>query len=319
MPNYLRTLFIIVSLFGWQLSLSAQVEERIILNELGSYFSSLEISPCGKIFVTGDNAGTIRVWDLKSGDLSQEFQQGENIGIHSLSFSRNCNLLASTNSEGWIDLYDLESEKPVNHFRFPHNKTPQKIFFLDDQNLLLSTQYGIVNYNRDLEQVTYPFSQGLWELFDYNAQHDLLLVGTRDSSQRCSKNLIVLKRSPWEEIRVYEKHNGCVGRAYFAADATTVVSISDSEWIKVWKVNDDKNLFLLPNSKLYDIKVVNDQFIVGRKNVSPNKSKLIFWNVQDGVKNFEIGFKYPIRKYSVTPDLRNLVLISDRSVLIIDL
>ncbi len=319
MPKYLRTLFIIVSLFGWRLSLYAQIKERIILNELESYFSSLEISPCGKIFVTGDNSGTIRIWDLRSGSLTQEFKQGENIGIHSLSFSQNCNLLASTNSEGWIDVYDIESEKPVNHFRFPDKKTPQKIFFLDDQNILLSTQYGIVNYNRDLEQVTYPFPQGPSQIFDYNAQHDLLLVGTRDSSQRCSKKLIVLKRSSLEEIRVYDKHNECVTRAYFAADATIVVSVSGSEWIKVWKVNDDKNLFLLPNSKLYDIKVVNDQFIAGRKNVNPNKSKLIFWNVHDGVKNFEIGFKYPIRKYSVAPDLRNLVLISYRSALIIDL
>ncbi|MCZ6694376.1 MAG: hypothetical protein O6939_10780 [Bacteroidetes bacterium] len=318
MHKYLRTLFIVVLLFSWQL-LPAQIKERIILNELDSYYSSLEISPCGKIFVTGDNAGTIRVWDLKSGGLSQEFKQGENIGIHTLTFSQNCNLLASTNSEGWIDVYDIESKKPANHFRLSDKKIPQKIFFLDDQNLLLSTQHGIVNYNRDLAQVTYPFPPGHSQIFDYNAQHDLLLVGTRDSSQRCSKKLIVFKRSSLEEIRVYEKHNECVTRAYFAYDATIVVSISGSEWIKVWKVNDDKNLFLLPNSKLYDIKVVNDQFIVGRKNVNPNKSKIIFWNVQDGVKNFEIGFKYPIMKYSVAPDLRNLVLISYRSALIIDL
>lgn len=96
--------------------------------------NAIATSPTQNIIAIGKNNGKIELYDISTNQTTTLFKDEDNIGIVSLSFSRDGNYLAAGNEKGIVKKWDMKNKTAlpmvfrghgarVNYIRFNHNNT----------------------------------------------------------------------------------------------------------------------------------------------------------------------------------------------------
>lgn len=76
--------------------------------------ASVIFSPDCQTLASGDDDGTVMLWDVKKGELSQKYYAGSSIG--SIAFSPDGRIMATGFECGAVDLRDVRSGKVFSNF-----------------------------------------------------------------------------------------------------------------------------------------------------------------------------------------------------------
>jgi WD40 repeat protein len=101
--------------------------------------TSLAFSPDGKSLAAGDTAGSVRLWDVGSGEPRCELK-GQFFGVKSIAFSPKGEILASACIDRTIRLWDLSSGRELRQLK-GHNMDVLAVAFARDGKTLASGSF----------------------------------------------------------------------------------------------------------------------------------------------------------------------------------
>src|SRR5262249_49785460 len=87
------------------------IEHRILININPALAGVLSLSPDGKLLVTTDVEGSIKLWQVPTGKAVQQLDKAQGGPLCALAFSPDGKTLASANGSGTLRLWDLSTGK----------------------------------------------------------------------------------------------------------------------------------------------------------------------------------------------------------------
>jgi transcription initiation factor TFIID subunit 5 len=92
-----------------------------VFGKIPNSIGALSFSPNGKLVSCGDNSGNIKVWDISSGNLLLSYTPQKPSQVSSLDICKDSRVLCSTNLDGFVSIWDLQSvsgsqDNPVQTF-----------------------------------------------------------------------------------------------------------------------------------------------------------------------------------------------------------
>lgn len=92
-------------------------KERPVIRSFGMGSIICVTASQGHLLAAGDSSGTIKVWDMTTGELIHIFQECHLQRINKVLFSRDGRLLISSSMDATINVFDLESKKIIYTFK----------------------------------------------------------------------------------------------------------------------------------------------------------------------------------------------------------
>lgn len=122
----------------WDVASGAQLRS---LDEHSGNIASIVFSPDGKTLASSDffGAGTVRLWDIKTGSLLHLIECGSESSIRSLAFSPDGRTLAGASGDGTVRLWDAASA--AERRRLPGKGGVGSVAFSPDGAILASGGY----------------------------------------------------------------------------------------------------------------------------------------------------------------------------------
>ena len=102
--------------------------------------NSVSFSPDGKTVAAGSSDNSIRLWDIKSGQLIRIFE-GHKATVNSIKFSPDGKMLASGSDDKSINLWEVESGKLLQSFK-GHKDPVNSISFSPDGKAIATSSDG---------------------------------------------------------------------------------------------------------------------------------------------------------------------------------
>ena len=121
------------------------VTEGSELFTLGGHLSDIHavaFSPDGSLLASGGIDPTVKIWDVKNGQLIRSLQSGE--GVMDVIFSPDGTLVASAGSDGTVKLWDATNGKLLKTLVHPDEL--MTVAFSPDGTLLASGSYDNLVY-----------------------------------------------------------------------------------------------------------------------------------------------------------------------------
>ena len=185
-----------------------------------TYVESVSFSPDGSILATGDNDGTIRLWDVTTGQLQRVFIHGQSEWHPDMKalFSPDGSTLAYTRDDGTIVLREVETG--TVRATMDHGERLESIDFSPDGTVLASGG-----------------SSGGIRLWDATTGHlDSILGHGQGRSVVFSPDGATLAGGEWSDILLWEVETGDL-KARLEGHADEVVSLAfSSGWSYHWPV-----------------------------------------------------------------------------------
>ncbi|GAA6041077.1 hypothetical protein JCM8097_004708 [Rhodosporidiobolus ruineniae] len=93
------------------------------------FVQSLDYAPSGALFVSAGSDGQVLLYDGQTGEEKGAFVDGEAAhekGVFAASFSRDSKSVATSSADGKVKLWDVESQKVVQEWRFEGDEVQQQ-------------------------------------------------------------------------------------------------------------------------------------------------------------------------------------------------
>lgn len=135
----------------------------------GAQVWSVAISPDSHYIASGDNTGTVRLWDFNNLQADPILLTGHESGIRALAFHPNSQLLASGDNLSVLQLWDTTQPGTVLARRTDHGDSIRSLNFSPDGNYLLSGSWD--GY------------AGLWEVADQSQTLNFLTFTPLENGQ----------------------------------------------------------------------------------------------------------------------------------------
>lgn len=78
--------------------------------------NTVALSPNQSDLISGDNSGTVKIWDLEASTCRDDFTPSPEVAIRSLSVSYDASVIALGNSQGKVFVYNSEMESDKIQF-----------------------------------------------------------------------------------------------------------------------------------------------------------------------------------------------------------
>lgn len=199
-------------------------------------------SPVDPILATGSSDGSVRIWDIETGETLHVLSR-HHYGVIALAFSPSGKIIASGGYDNKINLWNVSSGEHIKTFSiYPMGVTDLK-WLADEESLVVAggeymgveTDYGqpekyLQILNTSNSQILKQFLGHQEAVVSISISDDgvYLLSGSKDNSVRL-----------WDiesgtQINVFQGHTDIVTSVIFSIDQSSIMSASLDGTVKLW-------------------------------------------------------------------------------------
>ena len=199
----------------------------------------MSFSPDGTILAAGVRNGTIRLWDVTTGQNITTLK-GHTDFVSSVSFSPDGTILASSSHDNTFKLWDVATGQNIN--TFDHGRRVSSVSFSPDGTILASSSWGMIKLwevttGTDITTLTHKY---IVRSMVFSPDGTILASGG-DSNERIIKLWDV---TTGENIAILEGHTSGINSLSFSPDGETLASAA-SGTILLWDIETLKGGFNL--------------------------------------------------------------------------
>ncbi len=309
--------------------LSAQKKPIEILLPKGSTLSTvtLSFSPDNKQIISSASQNNVIIWDVNSGFPYKEINQNEkNRVITSSVYQKSKNLILSISnnmhnnrSGDLVTLWNDSNSKIIQEFSGHNGTIFNAKLSSDGRNLISSSFDGTIR---------------LWNVSNgkeiKKLATDLMLpmvdISEKDEVAFCSENSfsVIDTNGIYKYPEIKKAHNKKINTIFYSPDGNKIVTASDDSCVKIWNVQNGKEIDSLAtsnsvgyaifnnsgNSIIYSIRYVNELYIWNFLNPL-EKPRLIY-------KSGKISDGQPFA-FSISSDDKFLAVGDENTIILIDL
>jgi len=196
--------------------------------------TSIVISPDGKILASGGKDGTIRLWDIATGQSLGEPLRGHKDEVNSISFSPDGKILASGSKDETIRLWDTTTGQSLGE-PLENGDLVYSVTFSSDGKLLASGGYNSIQLwdvasRQSIGTPLRGHELWVWSVA-FSPDGKLLASGSVDKTIRLWD--VATRQQIGEPLKGH-KHN--INSITFSPDGKTLASGSTDYTIRLWDV-----------------------------------------------------------------------------------
>ncbi len=210
--------------------------------------NSVSFSPDGNLIASASEDATIRLWNVKSGELIRTLV-GHTAFVNSVSFSPDGNFIASASNDNTIRLWDVKNGEQIRTLD-GHTDNVNSVSFSPDGNLIASGAGKSVGETTDN-------TIRLWDVKSGKQIRTLVGHSYFVNSVSFSPDGNFIASSSWDQtirlwnvksgqqIRTLAGHSDGVNSVSFSPDGNLIASASVDETIRLWDVKSGRQVRML--------------------------------------------------------------------------
>lgn len=210
---------------------------------------SVDVSPDGRLAISGSNDGTARLWDLKSGKQIRTLG-GRSGSSWAVAFSPDGKQVLAGSSSGGLGLWEVTSGKKLHTFA-KHPAAVRAVAFLPDGKRAISGSYDKKMRLWDLQtgKIIRVFAGHTASIMCVAVSKDGRYGVTGGAQRDQSVRLWDLETG--KEVRRFVGHGERVMGVAFSPDGKTIASGCWDETVRIWDARTGKNLKVIKAGQGY--------------------------------------------------------------------
>ena len=192
----------------------------------------IDLLPGGEQFVSASAHGTVKLWDLESGDVIRTFV-GHESGVNGVNISPDGKLMLTASSDKTIRLWDIETGEELQQFA-GHTSSVNYAKFAPNREFLISTSWDDTVRMWDIETGAeirqFIGHAGNTFGIDITDDSSTLLTTSSDTSVR------MWDTATGEEINRFDQHVDWIQEVVFSPDETFAISAGQDNTLRRWRI-----------------------------------------------------------------------------------
>lgn len=198
----------------------------------------ITFSADGKYLVTASSDGTVRLWDVQSGEELRQFT-GHAGPVFLVELSPNGNYLLTSGNDGTNRLWDVNSGEDL--YQFPGTFLASGIAFTSDSRRFAVAKPGIMAVHDVLSgDILYQFDipEMSGSMIDFSPDDQLIALSFIEKEG----GLTVWDIDTGEEVQQFVGHEGWIGWVDFSPDGRYILSTGQDGTARIWDVETGEEL-----------------------------------------------------------------------------
>ena len=264
------------------------------------------ISVDGHHALTVSSDGTVRLWDISSGDEVQQFT-GHNGVVSGAVFLPDGQHIMTYGADGTVREWLISTGQEVR--QIPKHQGIVLSLAVSHDGRFILTSDQILDLTSDNSGSAYLWDADTYELIrefnghsasindvKFSPNDEFILTGSWDNTAR------LWDVATGELVQQFEGHGGCFCKVQFTSDGNTFLSASPDSTMRLWDIASGEEL----NRFIGHVGVVRDAIFSsdGRTIISAGADKTVrLWNVESGqeIRQFR-GHTAIVSSVSITPN-----------------
>ena len=283
-------------------------EEGIFMSR--EVFCSMAFAPDGQMLASGDEDGTVKLWDVAMGREVRTLR-GHRVSVGSVAFTPDGRMLASGGVEGSVKLWDVATGREVRTLR-RHGDLTDSMAFTPDGRLLSAGESGTVK---------------LWDLATGQEVRTLrghgdpveslfFALDGRTLAAQGDGTVTLWDLATGRKVRTLRGHGDLAGPVAFAPGGRTLVAASENGIVKLWNVATGREVRTLRGHEdpVDSVAFAPD----GRTLAAGGDGTVTLWDVATGRKVHTLRGGGMVCSVAFAPDGRTLATGGDGTVTLWD-
>jgi len=280
--------------------------ERVFYGHTGKVYT-VSISPDGKFIASAGNDGTIRIWNIATGQADSVFRYGDHV-MASLAYSPDGKWLAVGGDGGLAAICDAQTGNVIFSLNGHTDTVWGMTFSPDGSRLATASGDGTAKiWDASSGKLLLTLSGHTFglEAVAFSPDGKLLATGGGDNTAR------IWDAETGEQLQVLSFHSRSVNGVAFSPDGLSLATSSSDRFIEIWDVENGQALMTIPGHLdwVYAIAFTHD----GASLISVSADRTIrSWDTIYGRPEMVLyGHTSQVYDVAISPDGRYLATCSE--------